>query len=262
MSASGQWTRALGRHTIARRARNSIAPIRTVDEYRYALVSGINTRSGPFVVGGTGQKRRDVYAPGLRRQPIALTVSVGLRGDFWKTDPLLATDPEKDASFFSPRVRRRPIAPASVTFQAAVYRAHRTPTLNELYRGFRVGNTQTNPNSQLEPEKADRVRRRRALRARRCLGCASPAFANTLDGAIANFTHPDAGATILRERRNSDEIRATASKSKPTCGCTRRWRVNAQMTFTSSHYQGSVATPTLEGNRRATSAGGAIWDWA
>jgi outer membrane cobalamin receptor len=244
VALNGQWTRSLGRHTLLAGAELDRTES-TVDEYRYALVNNINTRSGPFVVGGTARTGAIYTRIGLAASD-ALTVSIGLRGDFWKTDPLLDTDPQKDASFFSPRVAAAYRA-GVVTLQGAVYRAYRTPTLNELYRGFRVGNIQTNPNSQLEPEKLTGFEGG-ALYANGRVSLRVTGFFNTLDGAVANFTIGSQGTTILRERRNSDEIRATGAEIETDLRLHPDLALNAQATFTSSHYEGSDATPTLEGN--------------
>jgi vitamin B12 transporter len=176
-----------------------------------------------------------------------LTISAGVRGDFWKTDPLVGSDPEKEASFVSPRVGVA-FRVGEVRLQAAVYRAHRTPTLNELYRGFRVGNILTNPNSQLEPERLTGVEGG-ALVSRGMASVRVTAFANTLDGAIANFTIGQQGATTIRERRNSDEIRATGVEIESDLRVLPTLSVNGQITFTSSRFRGSLAAPALEGNR-------------
>jgi outer membrane receptor protein involved in Fe transport len=175
-----------------------------------------------------------------------LTISAGIRGDFWNTDPLAETDPVKDASFASPRISAA-YRIGDVRLQAALYRAHRTPTLNELYRGFRVGNILTNPNSQLEPEKLTGLEGG-GLYSRGALSLRVTAFANTLEGAIANFTLGQQGVTTIRERRNSDEIRAVGAEIETDFRPYRTLSVNGQVTFTSSKFRGSVATPTLEGN--------------
>ena len=132
--------------------------------------------------------------------------------------------------------------------QGAIYRAHRTPTLNELYRGFRVGNILTNPNSQLEPETLTGFEAG-ALYSHGQVSLRVTAFANTLEGAIANFTLGQVGVTTIRERRNSDEIRASGAELEADFRPYRTLSVNGQVTFTSSRFRGSVATPTLEGNR-------------
>jgi outer membrane receptor protein involved in Fe transport len=75
------------------------------------------------------------------------------------------------------------------------------------------------------------------------------AFANTLDGAIANFTVGQQGTTTIRERRNSDKIRATGVEIETDLRLRPTLTVNGQLTFTSSHFRGSLAAPALEGNR-------------
>lgn len=241
VTASGQWSRGIGRHTLMIGAETHRTEA-TVDEYRYALVSGVNTRSGPFVVGGT-ETNSAVYARAGIAASDRFTISIGLRGDTWKTDPLVGSDPVKKASFFSPRVGAG-YRIGDVSLQAAAYRANRTPTLNELYRGFRVGAILTNPNSQLEPEQLTGVEGG-ALYSRDRVSLRVTAFANTLEGAIANFSL----SQTLRERRNSDEIRATGAEIEADLRLHPALAVNAQTTLTSSHFRGSIATPTLEGNR-------------
>jgi outer membrane receptor protein involved in Fe transport len=245
LSASGQYTLPIGRHTLLVGA-DAHRTESTVDEIRYLLQGGANVPQPPATVGGTENSRALFARVGIAASE-RLTISAGIRGDFWTTDPLADTDPVKQASFVSPRVSAA-YRVGDVRLQGAIYRAHRTPTLNELYRGFRVGSTLTNPNSQLEPETLTGLEAG-ALYSRRNVSMRITAFANTLDGAIANFTLGQQGVTIIRERRNSDEIRATGAEIEtdlrphPTLG------VNGQVTFTSSRFRGSAATPTLEGNR-------------
>lgn len=260
VTGSAQWTQSLGRHTWLIGAEMHRTES-TVDEYRYALVSGVNTRSGPFVVGGTETGAAVYTRVGLSLSD-QLTVSLGLRGDRWETDPLAAGDPQKESSFVSPRVAAG-YHIGIATLQGAVYRGYRTPTLNELYRGFRVGQVVTNPNSQLEPERLTGVEGG-VLVTQGPLSVRVTAFRNVLDGAIANFTLSQAGSTITRERRNSDEIRAAGAEVEIDVRVHRTLTLNAQTTFTSSHFGGSLATPTLEGNRvpqvpRVQFGAGATW---
>ena len=244
-SAHGQYTVPVGRHTLLVGAETHRTES-SVDEIRYALVSGVNTPSGPFTVGGTERNSALFARMGIAASD-RLTIAAGFRGDFWKTDPLQSTDPDKEASFFSPRLGVA-FRLGDVRLQAAAYRAHRTPTLNELYRGFRVGNILTNPNSQLEPETLTGIEGG-ALVASGMVSVRVTTFANSLDGAIANFTLGQQGTTIIRERRNSDEIRATGAELETDLRVHPTVTVNGQVTFTSSRFQGSLAAPALEGNR-------------
>jgi outer membrane receptor protein involved in Fe transport len=245
VSASGQYTLPIGRHTLLLGA-EAHRTESTVDEIRYLLLGGNNVAQPRVTVGGTENGSALFARVGIAASD-RVTISAGIRGDFWKTDPLADTDPVKDASFASPRVSVA-YRTGDVRLQGAIYRAHRTPTLNELYRGFRVGNTLTNPNSQLEPETLTGLEAG-ALYSRGRVSLRVTAFANTLEGAIANFTLGQQGATIIRERRNSDEVRATGAEIETDVRPLPTVSLNGQVTFTSSRFRGSVATPTLEGNQ-------------
>ena len=61
--------------------------------------------------------------------------------------------PDRSYDVFNPRLTLLHQLNSHVSWSASVYRAFRAPTLNELYRGFRVGNVTTNPNSALTAER-------------------------------------------------------------------------------------------------------------
>src|ERR1700723_810545 len=71
------------------------------------------------------------------------------------TPPNAPTDtifPDRSQNAFSPRLTLRNQVNAHVSWNASVYRAFRAPTLNELYRSFRQGNTFTEDNPSLIAE--------------------------------------------------------------------------------------------------------------
>lgn len=244
-SVSGQWSRPLGAHSLLVGAETHFTDS-TVEEFRYALISGVNTQSGPFLVGGE-ERNAAVYGRLRFAATDRLTVSLGLRGDAWRSEPVLQTLPTKSVSFFSPRANAG-YRMGDVTVQAAVYRAHRTPTLNELHRGFRVGNILVNPNVLLEPEQLTGVEAG-GLFSRDGVSLRVTAFFNQLEGAVANVTVTQTPQLITRIRDNSDEIRAKGVEIETDLRLHPDVTLNAQTTFTSSHYRGSIATPALEGNR-------------
>jgi outer membrane receptor protein involved in Fe transport len=265
-TVSGQWSRLIGDHTLLV-GTEAYFTDSSVEEFRYVLMSGVNTRLGPFPAGG---EERNAAIYGRVRSPITdrLTVSLGLRGDFWRSVPVQETLPTKSVSFFSPRLNAAYRVNEWITLQAATYKAHRTPTLNELHRGFRVGNAVTNPNVLLEPEQLNGVEGG-ALFARGGVSLRLTGFFNELEGAIANVTVLSTPALITRIRENSDEIRATGFEIETDLRLHPKVTMNAQTTFTSSHYRGSEAQPDLEGNRvpqvpRFQFGGGVTWtpDWA
>ena len=186
----------------ARRRRWSVpkgaARSSTVEELRYRVT---NVESGPFLRRRHARRtaRCSAASASCRRQP--LTIVLGGRGDFWKSTPADTALPEHEAEFFSPRASASWRVSDAVSIHGAGYRSHRTPTLNELYRGFRVGASRRCPNPALNPETLTggeggvlftHGRSRRAPRH-------SPTSSRN---AITNVTI----GTNLRERQNTDTI--------------------------------------------------------
>src|ERR1700723_465277 len=59
---------------------------------------------------------------------------------------------DRSQNAFSPRATLRHQINSNISWDASIYRAFRAPTLNELYRSFRQGNTLTNSNANLIAE--------------------------------------------------------------------------------------------------------------
>ena len=131
--------------------------------------------------------------------------------------------------------------------QASGYYANRTPSLNELHRRFAVGNQITNANPLLEPETLTGVEGGVLTQFNRA-SVRATAFFNNLDGAIANVTLSQTPQAIIRQRQNSDTIRATGVEFEFDTRFTPTLSATGQLVLTSSHFRGSVATPALEGN--------------
>ncbi len=241
-SAGAQWTRPMGRVTLiagGEFARTSSA----VEEYAYSVAG---ERADPAFAGGV-QRTTALYSRASVPVTDALTLDLGGRIDWWLSTPTDGTLPEKSVTFYSPRAALA-WRVDRYALQAAVYRANRAPTLNELHRGFRVGNAVTNPNPLLNPETLTGVEGG-VLGTWHRVSARVTAFYNSLDGAISNITLSSTPTLIVRERRNSDEIRAGGVEFEADARLTSSLRVNGQLVFTSSHYRGSVATPAIEGNR-------------
>ncbi len=107
------------------------------------------------------------FVQNMVRLSSRLLVTLGLRYDNWdnydaqsRTVPLVSTIRPNFTAFadqsrhaFSPRLALLLNASRHVAFTASGYKSFRAPTLNELYRGFRLGNTLTLANSQLRAER-------------------------------------------------------------------------------------------------------------
>lgn len=106
------------------------------------------------------------------------------------------------SGFFSPSAGAVYGATSRLRFRTSLYRAFRSPTLNELYRQFRQGNTITLNNPGLQPEKVfgaeigfDYSTEFATFRL--------TAFRNSLGGLISNVTLSSTPSLITRQRQNA-----------------------------------------------------------
>jgi outer membrane receptor protein involved in Fe transport len=244
-TASGQWTRGTAANVwlLGGEARRTRA---TVDETRYS-VAGVP--SGPFEAGGT-EASGALFARVSTSPAERLTVVIGVREDFWQSTPRDAAAPTHSAQFFSPRASAAWMLSQITSVHASVYRAHRTPTLNELHRDFAVGNTLTRANAELDPERLTGVDGG-ALFAWRRLSARVTGFWNELDGAITNvtLTPPPVVGQITRQRQNTDTVRAKGLEIEADYRPVATWTLGAVAVVTRSSFEDAPKQPLLVGNR-------------
>ncbi len=216
----------------------------TVEELRYS-VAGV--QSGPFLLGGTEQSGA-MFARVSVIPVERLTLTMGMRGDFWQSTPLDAALATHSASFFSPRAAAAWTLSPAASVHASVYRAHRTPTLNELHRGFSVGNAVTNPNPELDPEQLTGMDGG-ILWSWHGVSARATGFWNELDGAVTNVTTSIVGTQITRQRQNTDTVRARGIELEGDVRVHQRWMLGALAGFTRSRFVDAPAQPAIEGKR-------------
>src|SRR5439155_10319044 len=120
------------------------------------------------------------------------------------------------------------------------YRAFRAPTLNELYRSFRVGNVLTLANENLGPERLQAFE----LGARR--GPIRINFFNmTTDDTIANVTLLLTPSLITRQRQNLGSSRSRGAEVEGDWHLGAMWRLSAGWLYADS----VVTSGQLEGKR-------------
>jgi outer membrane receptor protein involved in Fe transport len=151
-----------------------------------------------------------------------------------------------------------------VTMRAAGYRGWRLPTLNELYRPFRVGADATAANALLDPERLTGAEVGVSFAPLDALSLSATGYWSRIDGAIANVTlangpgtFPGVGfvsaAGVYRQRRNLDsvETRGIELDARFAIGSV---FLNASYAFTDARVQGSGAAAPLDGLRPAQTA--------
>ena len=140
------------------------------------------------------------------------------------------------------------VAP-TLTLSAAAYIGWRLPTLNELYRPFRVGAEVTNANAALRPERSRGVEVAARWKPVPGATLAVTLFDVTLDDAIANVTL--FGTT--RQRQNLDALRSRGAEIDAALA-RGDWRVALSAAYADVSLRGSGATASLTGLKPASVA--------
>lgn len=214
--ASAQWVRAVSPKNVLALG----ADIRQVRGHTDEVIWSRGTPVATVLAGGR-QLLSGAFAEDMLRIGSRLQLTAALRLDSWRNyDASASTSPFSSA--VPPELRRFPsktstrVSPSVgavfrlspvLSMTASAYGAFRSPTLNELYRTFRLGNVQTLAND--------------ALRAERLNGWelgvnagSGPMFAratffwNRIDDAIGNRTLETIPALITRQRQNIGVLRS------------------------------------------------------
>jgi outer membrane receptor protein involved in Fe transport len=204
-------------------------------EKRQTLVAGIDAHeeighsheilplAGRDTSSGGRQRTTGVFGEDLIHLTPRWTLAASGRFDHWSnfdaslfSAPLGSpaagtTTPYPDHSYdaFSPRLSVVNQMTQHVSWSASIYRAFRAPTLNELYRSFRVGNVVTGSNPDLTAERLTGGEAGVSVNAwDRRVVIRGIAFLNEMIDPVANVTLSTTPALITRQRQNLGRTRA------------------------------------------------------
>jgi outer membrane receptor protein involved in Fe transport len=215
------WLRQVGRAQWLFAANSRVATA-DLDEASFSL-TGVQS-----AIARTRAKQRGngFVAQGRFDMSRRVTIDAGARADHWRLERLDVSDEPNSFGFFSPRAGVSFHLTPGHSLRAAWLTGFRTPTMNELYRGFRVGNTNTMANSALEPEtswgpEVAYTTRHDRWTARAIL------YATRLNGAIYNRTLLSTPTAIVRERTNG-EARTIGSEFEG------EWRAMSHLVLTTA----------------------------
>ena len=202
-----------------------------------------------------------------------LVLTAGGRLDRWRIsgghlrEELLATGAPLTSLAFPDRAGWEPTTRGGLawrtggfTARAAFYLGWRLPTLNELYRPFRVGVDATAANDALAPERLRGGELGLEWR-QGMLRIGATAFANRIEGAIANVTlgvgpgtFPGVGFVAAggayRRRDNLDAVSSRGVEIEAALQAG-RWSLTAGYAFADAHVAASGAALPLDGLRPA-----------
>lgn len=240
---------------------------------RQTLVAGFDMqenigRSNEVLVtaakdSSAGGRQRDtgVFGEDIIQIAPRWTLSASARVDWWSnfdaslvtipfTTPVATLTPYANRSYnaFSPRLSLIHQVNSRVSWSASVYRAFRAPTLNELYRSFRQGNTLTESNANLTAEQltggeagvsVNVVPRRLVIR--------GTGFFNEIINPVANVTLSTTPALITAQRQNLGRTTAPGAEINATTSITHDLSVVAGYQFVDATVSSFPTNPALVG---------------
>ncbi|MBI2902205.1 MAG: TonB-dependent receptor [Candidatus Methylomirabilis oxyfera] len=214
---------------------------------------------------------QDIFTPVPRLQ-----VTIGGRLDFWQsfdasriennrqTGAVTRSEsfPDRDEMAFSPKVALLYHATDQVSVRGSYYHGFRAPTINELFRPFRVRNDITEANASLEPERLIGGEVGMDYTVARNLVGRLTAFWNEVEDPVANVTigagpgvvapcgFVPAGG-VCRQRQNLDRTRIRGIEAELEYRPYAHWTVSGSYLFNNTEVLSAPSQPELEGKRIA-----------
>lgn len=214
------------------------------------------------VSGGT-QQSLGFFAQDMITAADNLTFTLSARVDRWRNynahnlettfpagvptanhDPSL---PERDDTVLSPRISSRYRISDRVSVWGDFGAGFRAPTLNELYRQFRVGAVLTLANNQLGPERLVGGELGVTLTPARNVVVRSTYFDNRVKDAVSNVTISTAGA-VTQQRQNLGRTRIRGIQTDAELRVGASWRLTGGYLYERAEVTEFSANPSLVGN--------------
>ncbi len=254
---NAQWSRLLpgsqlvaiggdGRWTYARDFENAFSNmgIHTTDR----RIPGAQALAGAYF--------QDFWTPWRR-----LNVIFGTRADYWSnenaslTQTVVATN-VPTATLFPDVTKTTVTSRAGLVFRlahglslrGAVYQGFRAPTLDELYRSFRVGNVVTQANPNLGPERVNGYEFGVNEQVTQKLFWRATLFANRLDSPVSNVTISSTATLITQQRQNLGYANVKGAEAEVDYRVEQRWGMRASYLFSQAVVGSFAANPSIVGN--------------
>ncbi len=204
-----------GKHVIL--AGTDIRKVRGSSD-EIAFTNGVSTA---LVDAGGRENSAGVYVQDFVRLRNRFILAGRVRYDRWRnyagqssnrplsvSQAATTTFPDRTEDAWSPHLAALYHLTDEFTFYGSASRSFRSPTLNELYRGFRVGNVVTLANENLSAERAINVEAGAAF-SRKRVSIRASAFRTEIDGAVGNITLMVTPNLITRRRQNAGSTRSS-----------------------------------------------------
>ncbi|MBC7796275.1 MAG: TonB-dependent receptor, partial [Pyrinomonadaceae bacterium] len=241
--ASLFWTRSFGVNHVV----SSSVEFRQVRGFSDEIIF-VGGRAGSLVGSGGNQQIFGIFAQDVWRVSPKFTINFGGRFDFWENKNALVSTrtlsnnqtnttnfPDRRENAFSPRIAALYQINQNFSFVASYAKSFRAPTLNELYRAFRVGNVLTLSNENLKSERADTFETGLNFAGfRKKLGLRGNFFFAEVSRPVVSITLTTAPNLITRQRQNVGKTRARGFELDAEYAPFARVKFSASYLFTDS----------------------------
>lgn len=203
----------------------------TTNETRF-----VSNVAQPLTIAGGRQVTTAAFTQVTVTPTSKLTTVVGARVDHWENHGRTGGD-SQDKTPFSPRLDVSYEVASNTRIRGAIYKSFRAPTLNELYRNFRAGDTLTQANNALAPERLTGgetsllwTPSRHSVRV--------TYFVTHLEGAVTNVTLSVTPSLTTRQRQNAGAVNAKGLELEGDWRLTKQFTVSGMATITRSQFDG------------------------
>jgi outer membrane receptor protein involved in Fe transport len=244
VGGAGQWTHLLGKHQTLIAGMDVMEVMGASDEQLFT--AGTHTRNN---ASGGRQRILGWFGEDLVRFNNWTIILAG-RFDDWNNfsassicTPVSGTCasspsllyPSRSDFAFSPRLSLLRALNRNVSVTASIYRAFRAPTLNELYRSFRVANVLTLNNPLLNAERLTGAEAGVNLTTlERKLDLRGTFFWSDIVDPVQNVTINPASSPVLRQKENLGRIRSRGVELDGVVRITRDVQLSAGYEFTAA----------------------------
>ncbi|MDM7920894.1 MAG: TonB-dependent receptor [Pyrinomonadaceae bacterium] len=255
--ASVQWRKKFADHNASASA--AILQTRGFSEE----VGFSNGRATSEARAGGNARDISIFAQDLWDVAPKLTLNLSARIDVRNNSDGIATTrslsngsiietrfPNRRDISFSPRIAAACDVSDTVAIYASFSRAFRAPSLNELYRGFRVGNIVTEANEFLTPERSTTIEAGGSVRLfdGRSITRAS-VFSTGVDDPVVSVTTASTPTLITRVRRNVGSTLSRGFEIASENRLTDTLKLNVNYLYVDAKISDFPADPSLVGNR-------------
>ncbi len=156
--------------------------------------------------------------------------------------------PGRTDTVASPRIAGLYHLTKRLNLWAGFNRGFRAPTLNELYRQFRVGTVLTLPNHQLGPERLTGEEAGVSFAPLPHLTWRATWFDNRVEDPVANVTISTAPGQVIQQRQNLGRSRIKGIQTDVEYRFRSSWRVSAGYLYNQAQVMEFAANPAIVGN--------------